>query len=104
MSAQPELPGMPEETPLGQAAQRFVAVKETIAEAKLRSADIEKEILEQMKLDGTKHFKVSVAGENYEFELVASDEHVRCVKITKTIKKSDSNQSAEAKPAEPAAV
>lgn len=89
MSDQQELPGMPPETPLGEAAKRFVGEKETIAAAKLRIAEIEKEILAQMKIDNVKHFKISVGGENYEFELVASDESIRCAKITKTIKKSE---------------
>ena len=89
-----ELPGMPEETPLGHAAKKFVAEKEMVAESKLRSAELEKEILANMKLENVPRFKVSAGGENYEFELVPGEDALRCAKITKTIKR------PEAKPAE----
>ena len=95
MSEQQELPGMPEETPLGDAAKRFVAEKEIIAAAKLRIAEIETEILGHMKSESVPHFKISVGGENYEFELVGSEESVRCVKITKTIKKTEAAKTEE---------
>lgn len=100
---QPELPGMPEESALGQAAKRFVAVKEEIAAAKLRSADLEKEILTEMNNAGVKHFKVSAGGENYEFELVPGTDGLRCAKITKT-KKSVEVKTEEPKELETAAV
>lgn len=64
-----------------------MAEKETIAAAKLRTAEIETEILGHMKSENVPHFKVSVAGENYEFELVPGHDGLRCAKITKTIKK-----------------
>lgn len=100
MSEQQELPGMPEETPLGHAAKRFIAVKEQIAAAKLQSDELEKEILTQMKAAGVPHFKVSAGGENYEFELVPGVDGLRCAKITKTAKK----QPMVPKVAEPATV
>src|SRR5882724_6617110 len=86
MTEQQELPGMPEDTPLGAAARSFVAQKQTIAEAKLKLENIEKTILELMNQDEVPHFKVSVGGENYEFDLVDSEQSVRCAKITKTVK------------------
>lgn len=98
MSNQQELPGMPEETPLGEAAKRFVAVKEEMAAAKLQIADIEKEIMQHMKADNVPHFKISVGGENYEFELVNSEESVRCAKITKTVKKTEPAKKPASEP------
>lgn len=87
MTEQQELPGMPEETPLGKAAKSFIAVKERIAESKLQSEELEKEILTNMKAESVPHFKVTAGGENYEFELVPGTDGLRCAKITKTAKK-----------------
>jgi len=101
---QQELPGMPEETELGKAANKFVAEKEMVAASKLRSAELEKEILGEMKKAGVPRFKVSAGGENYEFELVPGQDALRCAKITKTIKKPAEAKPSEAPAAEPVAV
>ncbi len=87
MTDQAELPGMPEETALGVAAKKFVAEKEAIAAAKLRSVELEKEILTNMKLENVPRFKISAGGENFEFEIVPGVDGLRCAKITKTVKK-----------------
>lgn len=84
---QPSLPGMPEKTPLEFGAEKFVEIKERISAAKLELEEQEKEILGMMKAADVPQFKVSVGGENYEFELVSSEESIRCAKITKTAKK-----------------
>ncbi len=104
MSDQPQLPGMPEETPLGQAANKFVAEKELVASSKLRSAELEKEILGEMKKVNVPRFKVSAGGENYEFELVVGQDALRCAKITKTIKKPVEVKQEQASVTELAAV
>ena len=77
---------MPGDTPLGKAAKKFVAQKESIADSKLKLEEIEGDILKIMADDGVHHFKVMVGGENYEFDLVESKKAIRCAKITKTIK------------------
>lgn len=87
MPKQDELPGMPADTPLGKVAKKFVSKKEDLAEVKLAMIDLEKEILQEMKAAKQKHFKISAAGENYEFHQTESKDHVRCVKITKRPKK-----------------
>lgn len=101
MSDQPELPGMPEESPLAIFSKSFVDQKQKIAEAKLKLDVIEEEMLKRMEEDGVPHFKVTVGGENYEFEIAETITHVRCAKITKTIKP---NQPVDAEKPEPAAV
>lgn len=98
MTNQMELPGMPEESPLGQAAQRFVGEKETIAAAKLRLGDIEEDILVEMKKANLPKFKVSAGGENYEFELVPGHDALRCAKITRTKKAGEKTEGGEEQP------
>lgn len=104
MNQQQELPGMPEETPLGIAANKFVAEKELIAASKLRSAELEKQILTEMRNEAVPRFKISAGGENYEFELVPGEDALRCAKITKTVKKAPETAPAQAVAATPAAV
>lgn len=104
MTDQPELPGMPDETPLGHAAKRFVAEKEGIAAAKLRSDELEKEILKNMKLENVPRFKVSAGGENFEFEIIPGEDSLRCAKITKTVKKPAEAKKPDAVVPEPVAV
>lgn len=84
---QQELPGMPEDGPLGILAKKYAAIKDRIAAAKLEIAAAEAEVLEQMRQDECSHFKVSVGGENYEFEIVVGEDSLRCAKITKNAKK-----------------
>ncbi len=104
MTEQSELPGMPEETPLGVAAKKFVAEKEAIAAAKLRSAELEKEILKEMKLANVPRFKISAGGENFEFEIVPGEDALRCAKITKTVKKGPVTSERLEETKEPVAV
>lgn len=106
MTDQPELPGMPEDGPLGVLAKKYAGIKDRIAAAKLDLTATEAEVLEQMNQDEISHFKISVGGENYEFEMVHGEDSLRCAKITKTIKKNTAvGDIGETEPAkEPAAV
>lgn len=108
MTDQPELPGMPEDGPLGVLAKKYAGIKDRIAAAKLELTATETEVLEQMNQDEVDHFKISVGGENYEFECVHGEDSLRCAKITKTIKKPDASgnigEGAPVAQPEPAAV
>lgn len=92
---QEELPGMPEDGPLGLLAKKYAAIKDRIAAAKLEIAAAEAEVMEQMRQDECQHFKISVGGENYEFELIAGEDSLRCAKITKTVKKAERQDIGE---------
>ncbi len=89
MTDQQELPGMPEESALAQVAKRYAAVKEQIATFKLKSDEIEQEVFSEMDKANIQHFKISVGGENYEFDVKASERSLICRKITKTPKKAE---------------
>ncbi len=101
MTDQQELPGMPEETPLAQVAKRYAAVKDRIAAAKLESDAIEQDVFAEMDKAGVQHFKISVGGENYEFDVKASERSLICRKITKTPKKAETTAPVETESPEP---
>ncbi len=80
---QPELPGMPKDSPLAKLAKKIAAKREEMAEEKLEIEKLEKELIKEMKSDNSKRFKISDGVSNYEVNLVESSEHVRIAKVTK---------------------
>jgi hypothetical protein len=70
-------------TPLGDAARKFAAIKEEIAERKARCNEVEEQVLDEMEKDGRERLIVTAGSDNYEFTIKTSRKRVRCVKLTR---------------------
>lgn len=71
-------------TDLMEAAQRFVEIKNNIAELKIDLNQQQEKILIEMKKEGRDTLVVTVGGENYFFEVKHNEDQLRCIKQTKS--------------------
>lgn len=70
-------------TPLMEAAQNFVDLKNEIAEKKAELDEMKDKILIEMSKEGKETLLVTVGGDNYFFEVKHGEDDLRCVKQTR---------------------
>lgn len=70
-------------TPLMEAAQKFVDLKNTIAEKKVELDEVKDKILIEMSKEDKETLIVTVGGDNYFFEVKHGEDDLRCVKQTR---------------------